>query len=75
MTSALLPPAAVNLIRKFCANELSLLKSPQTTVTITGHTDMSGTDKYNEGLSKNRAENVKRKIHDVCGNTIERNDK
>ena len=68
--SALLTPGAINLLRKLCSNELSVLMSPKTTVTITGHTDMSGTDKYNEGLSKNRAENVKRKIQDICGTKI-----
>jgi outer membrane protein OmpA-like peptidoglycan-associated protein len=68
--SALLTPGAVNLIRKLCANEMFLLMSPKTTVTITGHTDMSGTDKHNEGLSKNRAANVRQKIIDICGNKI-----
>lgn len=68
--SALLTTGAANLLRKLCSNEMSLLMSPRTTVAITGHTDMSGTDKYNEGLSKNRAENVRRKIHDICGNKI-----
>lgn len=68
--SALLTPGAENLIRKLCANEMFLLLSPKTVITITGHTDMSGTDKYNEGLSKNRANNVKQKIIDVCGKKI-----
>jgi flagellar motor protein MotB len=68
--SALLTSGAENLIRKLCANEMYLLLSPKTVITITGHTDMSGTDKYNEGLSKNRANNVKQKIIDVCGTKI-----
>ena len=68
--SALLTSAAENLIRKLCANEMFLLMSPKTVITITGHTDMSGTDKYNEGLSKNRAHNVKQKIIDICGAKI-----
>ena len=68
--SALLTPAAENLIRKLCANEMFLLMSPKTVITITGHTDRSGTDKYNEGLSKNRANNVKQKIIDICGAKI-----
>jgi outer membrane protein OmpA-like peptidoglycan-associated protein len=69
--SALLTSGAVNLIRKLCANEMYLLMSPKTVITITGHTDMSGTDKYNETLSKNRAVNVKQKIIDICGKKIE----
>lgn len=68
--SALLTPAAENLIRKLCANEMFLLMSPKTVIMITGHTDMSGTDTYNEGLSKNRAANVKQKIIDICGTEI-----
>lgn len=68
--SALLTPGAENLIRKLCANEMFLLILPNTHIEIIGHTDMSGTDKYNEGLSKNRANNVKKKIIDICGNKI-----
>lgn len=70
--SALLTPGAVNLIRKLCANEMYLLKSPKTVITITGHTDMSGTDEYNKRLSKNRAFNVRQKFIDICGDEIKK---
>jgi len=68
--SALLTPAAENLIRKLCANEMFLLSSPKTVITIKGYTDMSGKDDYNKVLSENRAFNVKQKIIDVCGAKI-----
>lgn len=68
--SALLTVGAENLLRKMCANELLVLILPQTIVEITAHTDKSGSADYNKKLSKNRADNVKQKILDICGNKI-----
>jgi flagellar motor protein MotB len=65
--SAVLTIGAINLLRKLCANEMAIITSPSTTIIITGHTDRSGKDEYNKTLSQNRAENVKQKLLDICG--------
>jgi outer membrane protein OmpA-like peptidoglycan-associated protein len=48
-------PAGQNNLAQLAA---SLQRYPETTVLIVGHTDASGTDQYNMGLSQNRAQSA-----------------
>jgi outer membrane protein OmpA-like peptidoglycan-associated protein len=62
--SALIPADQMPVIEQMCrvitASEIKLFR-------IMGHTDSSGSDAYNEELSRSRAEEVKRRLVTDCG--------
>ena len=62
--SALIPPDQMKVVEQMCrvikASDIQLFR-------IMGHTDSSGTDLYNEELSRSRAEEVKRRLVSDCG--------
>ena len=65
--SAWLTPAARQLLRLVCADQLALLTQPSTTVSIVGHTDRMDTASRNIELSLLRAQNVKQALIDILG--------
>lgn len=65
--SALLTPAARQLLRFVCADQLAVLDSQASQIIIIGHTDRPDTDVRNEELSRLRAENVRRALYDILG--------
>lgn len=65
--SSLLTPAARQLLRVVCADQLAALASPTSQVTIIGHTDRPDTDARNRELSFLRATNVKTALTDILG--------
>jgi OmpA-OmpF porin, OOP family len=62
--SAVIPADQMPVIEQMCrvitASEIKLFR-------IMGHTDSSGSDAYNEELSRSRAEEVKRRLVTDCG--------
>jgi outer membrane protein OmpA-like peptidoglycan-associated protein len=68
--SSLLTPAARQLLRVVCADQLAALDSPKSYVTIIGHTDRPDTDSRNRELSVLRAQNVKTALTDILGNAL-----
>jgi outer membrane protein OmpA-like peptidoglycan-associated protein len=60
-----LTPAARQLLRLVCADQLAALTSPTVNVTIVGHTDRVGNMSRNQELSENRATSVKRALIDI----------
>jgi outer membrane protein OmpA-like peptidoglycan-associated protein len=69
--SSLLTPAARQLLRVVCADQLAALASPTSQVMIIGHTDRPDTDVRNKELSMLRAQNVKTALTDILGNALQ----
>jgi outer membrane protein OmpA-like peptidoglycan-associated protein len=65
--SALLTPAARQLLRVVCSDQLAALASPTSQVFIVGHTDRVGTLARNQELSDLRAKNVRTALKDILG--------
>jgi outer membrane protein OmpA-like peptidoglycan-associated protein len=68
--SALLTPAARQLLRLVCADQLAALVSEASQVLIVGHTDRPDTDLRNLELSRLRADNVRRALDDILGTAL-----
>jgi outer membrane protein OmpA-like peptidoglycan-associated protein len=68
--SSLLTPAARQLLRVVCADQLAALDSPTSRIMIIGHTDRPDTDARNKELSVLRAQNVKRALKDILGDAL-----
>ena len=68
--SALLTPAARQLLRFVCADQLAALGSEGSQILIVGHTDRPDTDLRNVELSRLRAENVRRALGDILGTAL-----
>ena len=65
--SSLLTPAARQMLRVVCADQLAALASPRSEIWIVGHTDRVGTNARNLELSQLRAKNVRQALIDVMG--------
>jgi subtilisin family serine protease/outer membrane protein OmpA-like peptidoglycan-associated protein len=65
--SSLLTPAARQLLRFVCADQLAALDSEASQIIIIGHTDRPDTDLRNDELSRLRAENVRTALCDILG--------
>jgi len=65
--SALLNPAAWQLLRVFCAKELTALRSAGSRLTIVGHADRRDTEQNNLELTDLRAKNTLQAIRDILG--------
>jgi outer membrane protein OmpA-like peptidoglycan-associated protein len=65
--SALLTPAARQLLRFVCADQLAALGSQASQIIIIGHTDRPDTDLRNDELSRLRAGNVQKALCDILG--------
>lgn len=65
--SSLLTPAARQLLRVVCADQLAALDNVNSQVRIVGHTDRPDTDMRNDELSTLRARNVRTALNDILG--------
>ena len=65
--SSLLTPAARQLLRVVCADQLAALDNLNSQVRIVGHTDRPDTDMRNDELSTLRARNVRTALNDILG--------
>jgi outer membrane protein OmpA-like peptidoglycan-associated protein/LAS superfamily LD-carboxypeptidase LdcB len=65
--SSLLTPAARQLLRVVCADQLAALDNVNSQVRIVGHTDRPDTDMRNDELSTLRAKNVRTALNDILG--------
>ena len=65
--SSLLTPAARQLLRVVCADQLAALANTKTEIWIVGHTDRVGTSARNLELSQLRSKNVRQALLDVLG--------
>jgi outer membrane protein OmpA-like peptidoglycan-associated protein len=70
--SSLLTPAARQLLRVVCADQLAALDSPTSRIWIIGHTDRPGKDPRNQELSMLRAKNVATALKDILGDALNR---
>ncbi|WP_437489557.1 OmpA family protein [Sorangium sp. So ce1014] len=68
--SSLLTPAARQLLRVTCADQLAALANPESQIFILGHTDRRDTIERNRTLSELRAKNVKTALEDILGTTL-----
>jgi len=69
--SALLNPAAWQILRVFCAKELSALVSAGSRLEIVGHADRRDTAERNVELTKLRARNTLQALRDILGNQFQ----
>jgi outer membrane protein OmpA-like peptidoglycan-associated protein len=70
LDSAALSAEARRAIRVMCANELAAFGSPDSHLTITGHTDRIAKPEYNRELSQLRADNALLAVKDVLGRRL-----
>ena len=73
--SAVLTEDARQALRIVCANELVAFSSPESTLTIIGHTDRVDKDERNLTLSALRADNTLQAIRDILGTSFKIPDK
>ncbi|XYH98399.1 OmpA family protein [Sorangium sp. So ce1128] len=69
-SSSLLTPAARQLLRVTCADQLAALANPESQIFIIGHADRRDTIERNHALSELRAKNVKTALEDILGGAL-----
>lgn len=68
--SAVLTPAARQLLRVAAATWRPFLTDSRSALEIIGHADQAGKPAYNMSLSENRAKNVERALRDILGSDL-----